>query len=239
MDGPPAQSLGVEPVDHDIMRQPPRRSEEPIITSALMWRVLTAAFVICTGTLAVFFSEYDTGADEAAIRHDTTMTFTTFVMFAMFFATACRSVTKSVFSMGFMGNPMFVLAVGASIGCQVAAVYLPLLQSVFHTVPLSLMDWARVLSVSSTVLIVDEIRKVFIRMSASPSASSTSSRLRARSASSAEKPPEGAAKLVGSTGGSASTGIYQRSGNSILGGFRSFVSRGNAPGEVVRKGGNL
>jgi Ca2+-transporting ATPase len=32
MDGPPAQSLGVEPVDHDVMRQPPRHAEEPIIT---------------------------------------------------------------------------------------------------------------------------------------------------------------------------------------------------------------
>jgi Ca2+-transporting ATPase len=164
MDGPPAQSLGVEPVDHDIMRQPPRRPEEPIITRPLMGRVLLAAFVIFVGTFAVFYSEYDIGADEAAIRHDTTMTFTTFVMFAMFFAAACRSVSKSVFTLGLTSNPMFLVAVGSSVACQVAAVYLPLLQSVFHTVPLSFADWTRVLTVSSSVLLVDELRKLVSRL---------------------------------------------------------------------------
>jgi hypothetical protein len=160
MDGPPAQSLGVEPVDHDIMKQPPRKSDEPIITPALALRVLMASSVVCTGTIAVFFSEYDVGADEAAIRHDTTMTFTTFVMFAMFFAWSCRSVTKSVFVLGVSGNPMFVLAVCGCVICQVAAIYFPTLQAVFHTVPLSFADWARVLGVSSTVLVADELRKL-------------------------------------------------------------------------------
>ena len=27
MDGPPAQSLGVEPVDPDVIRQPPRKGQ--------------------------------------------------------------------------------------------------------------------------------------------------------------------------------------------------------------------
>lgn len=32
MDGPPAQSLGVEPVDHDVLKQPPRNVNQPMIT---------------------------------------------------------------------------------------------------------------------------------------------------------------------------------------------------------------
>ncbi|KAF8262296.1 Ca-transporting ATPase [Lactarius quietus] len=32
MDGPPSQSLGVDPIDHDVMRKPPRKKDEPIIS---------------------------------------------------------------------------------------------------------------------------------------------------------------------------------------------------------------
>jgi len=70
------------------------------------------------------------------------MTFTTFVMFDMFFALACRSSTKSVLSLSLSSNPMFSAAVGGSVLGQLAVVYFPPLQAVFQTVPL-LADWAR------------------------------------------------------------------------------------------------
>lgn len=44
-------SLGVEPVDRDVMKQPPRKAESPIITRPLMVRVLTAALIIVSGTM--------------------------------------------------------------------------------------------------------------------------------------------------------------------------------------------
>lgn len=162
MDGPPAQSLGVEPVDHDVMRLPPRRSDEPIITNALLFRVAGAALIIMAGTLGVFWSEFTPGADALSVRHDTTMTFTTFVMFDMFFALACRSATKSALTLPLSANPMFSAAVGGSVLGQLGVIYFPPLQAVFQTVPLSLGDWARVLAVASTVLIADELRKAVI-----------------------------------------------------------------------------
>ena len=162
MDGPPAQSLGVEPVDHDVMRLPPRRADEPIITNSLLFRVVGAALIIMSGTLGVFWSEFTPGADELAVRHDTTMTFTTFVMFDMFFALACRSATKSALSLPLSSNPMFVAAVGGSILGQLGVIYFPPLQAVFQTVPLSFTDWAKILTVSSTVLVADELRKAVV-----------------------------------------------------------------------------
>lgn len=57
MDGPPAQSLGVEPVDHDILSQPPRNVKEPMITKELIINVLISASIIITGTLSVFIAE--------------------------------------------------------------------------------------------------------------------------------------------------------------------------------------
>lgn len=170
MDGPPAQSLGVEPVDHDVMRLPPRRSDEPIITNTLLFRVAGAALIIMAGTLGVFWSEFVPGADELAVRHDTTMTFTTFVMFDMFFALACRSATKSAFTLPLGSNPMFAAAVGGSVLGQLGVIYFPPLQAVFQTVPLSLGDWVRILSVASTVLIADELRKAVVFAAAAAAA---------------------------------------------------------------------
>lgn len=57
MDGPPAQSLGVEPVARDVIRQKPRNTSEPMITRHLIINVLLSALVIIGGTLWVFKRE--------------------------------------------------------------------------------------------------------------------------------------------------------------------------------------
>ena len=57
MDGPPAQSLGVEPVDRDVMNKPPRNLKNPMITRALILNVLLSASLIVTGTMWVFWRE--------------------------------------------------------------------------------------------------------------------------------------------------------------------------------------
>lgn len=60
---------------------------------------------------------------------------------------------------GLLSNRFFLYAVGGSLGGQLAVIYLSPLQAVFQTVPLSLSDWAYILSIASTVLVVDELRK--------------------------------------------------------------------------------
>lgn len=57
MDGPPAQSLGVEPVEKDVVRQKPRNTSEPMINKKLIVNVLMSALVIIGGTLWVFKKE--------------------------------------------------------------------------------------------------------------------------------------------------------------------------------------
>lgn len=96
MDGPPAQSLGVEPVDQDVLKQKPRNVKEPMISKSLIINVLLSAGLIILGTLYVFQREMEDGSGGKTKR-DTTMTFTCFVLFDMWNALSCRSQTKSVF----------------------------------------------------------------------------------------------------------------------------------------------
>jgi len=71
MDGPPAQSLGVEPVDRAVAKRPPRRASDSIIDSALMCRVLTSAALVVVGTLWVHAQEmphhHEAGGGAAAV----------------------------------------------------------------------------------------------------------------------------------------------------------------------------
>ena len=57
MDGPPAQSLGLEPVDHDVLKQPPRNVSQPMITKELVANVFLSAGIIILGTIFIFIRE--------------------------------------------------------------------------------------------------------------------------------------------------------------------------------------
>lgn len=161
MDGPPAQSLGVEPVDHEVMKKPPRKRTDKILTNEVLQRLLLSAFIIILGTVYVFIKEM--AEDSQVTSRDTTMTFTCFVFFDMFNALACRHATKSVFENGLFANKMFNYAVGLSLLGQMCAIYIPFFQQVFKTESLSLGDLIFLFFVSSTVLIADELRKYWIK----------------------------------------------------------------------------
>ena len=159
MDGPPAQSLGVEPVDPAIMNRPPRSKTARVLTKAVLTRVLTSASLIMLGTLAIYIHEMT--VDNIVTARDTTMTFTCFVFFDMFNALTCRSEGKSVLRGDLMpfGNRMFNLAVGGSLLGQMAVIYFPPLQRIFQTEALGLWDLVRLLGIASSVFWVDEGRK--------------------------------------------------------------------------------
>ncbi|KAI7898819.1 PMR1-type calcium-transporting P-type ATPase [Cokeromyces recurvatus] len=157
MDGPPAQSLGVEPVDPEIMKKPPRSRNANILTKPLLTRVLTAAVIVTLGTLFVYMSEM---SDGVVTNKDATMTFTTFVFFDMFNALACRSEKQSIFSLGFFTNRMFNIAVGGSIIAQMLVVYVPFFQAIFQTEPLSFYELSKIILITSTVFWVDEVKKM-------------------------------------------------------------------------------
>lgn len=158
MDGPPAQSLGVEKVDPDVMNRPPRRRNDPVLTKALVTRVLTSASIIMLGTMLVYSREM---LDGQVTRRDTTMTFTCFVFFDMFNALACRSESKSILAgeIGLLTNNLFNWAVSLSVLCQLLVVYFPWLQSTFQTEALGFFDLVRLVVLCSTVFWADELRK--------------------------------------------------------------------------------
>ena len=170
MDGPPAQSLGVEPVDKSLLSLPPRPRQARVLTPRLIRRVVQSGVVIMVGTLYVYISNLsseDLSSHKVSDR-DTTLTFTAFVLFDMFNALTCRSATKSVLMgeltlWGPKANKMFNLAVAGSLFGQLMVIYFPPLQGIFQTEALGLMDLTVLILLASTVFWVDEVRKWYSR----------------------------------------------------------------------------
>lgn len=162
MDGPPAQSLGLEPVDHEVLKKPPRHVKEQILTRSLMGNILLSAFVIICGTMWVFKMTMEDGRMTA---RDTTMTFTCFVFFDMFNALSSRSQERLISEIGFFSNKVFCVAVALSIVGQLAVIYLPPLQYIFQTESLAFQDLLFLAGLASSVFIICEAKKLLERHS--------------------------------------------------------------------------
>ncbi|XP_038662245.1 calcium-transporting ATPase type 2C member 2-like isoform X1 [Scyliorhinus canicula] len=160
MDGPPAQSLGVEPVDKDVINRPPRSVKDSIMNKGLIIKILFSAIIIISGTLFVYWKELPDGKISS---RTTTMTFTCFVFFDMFNALSCRSQTKSIFQIGLFRNRVFLYTVLGSLLGQMAVIYFPPLQKIFQTENLRALDLLFLMALASSVFFASEILKLIER----------------------------------------------------------------------------
>jgi Ca2+-transporting ATPase len=148
-DGLPAMALGVDRYDRDIMNRPPRNPMESVFSHGMTWRIGLNGTVIGLGTLFAFWIGLSTG-DLALAR---TIAFNTLVFFQLFYVFACRSEFHSILEVGLGTNPYLVGAVLLSAMLQLASVYVPFLQPVFHTVPLDVQHWGIILLISSAPIV--------------------------------------------------------------------------------------
>ncbi|KAF1086782.1 Calcium-transporting ATPase [Sporotomaculum syntrophicum] len=137
-DGLPAMALGVDPVDRESMRTRPISLQEMIFSRGLGRRIISSSFIMALLTLAVFSLAYLVGNNLDAAR---TMAFNTLVFVQLFYVFSCRSEHLTIRELGITSNPQLVWAVLISTLLQLSINYLPFLQPVFHTVPLSLSQW--------------------------------------------------------------------------------------------------
>lgn len=160
-DGAPALALGVDSASPDVMRRPPRRPNENIISRQMLGDLLLVATTMTAGTLLLFFM----AQIGASILHRRTMAFTTLILFQLFNALSARSESDSAFRDMF-SNHWLWLSILLSVGLQVILLNLPYLQFAFGVVSLSLTDWILCVSVASSTLWVSEIAKCVRRRSA-------------------------------------------------------------------------
>lgn len=159
MDGPPAMSLGVEPARPGIMDEPPRRVEAQVLTGGRLLRLFFLGLTMAVGTLGLYVHGRSEGPEYAL-----SLTFTTFVLFQFFNIFNARAEAGSAFNPRFFHNGWLWLSLAAVVGLQVLVVHWPPAQAVFRTTDLRLEDWGLAALVASSVLIVEEARKLVARV---------------------------------------------------------------------------
>ncbi len=148
--------LGLEPKHSNVLEQPPRRKKSGIVYRGMLLRIAFVALFMSLGTLLIFRWELPrVGLEEAR-----TIAFTLLVAFQWFNALNARSDQQSLFKLGLLSNRLLLGAIGLAILLQVMVIYTPPFQKLFYTVPLGLEDWAVIILIASSLLVVEELRKL-------------------------------------------------------------------------------
>ncbi|WP_407374521.1 calcium-translocating P-type ATPase, PMCA-type [Methanobrevibacter sp.] len=145
MDGPPAQTLGMEGEEENVMSRPPETGD--ILTRATLLQILLTGIVMAIGTIAVFAYELNTGAGKPKAM---TMAFTLFVLYQLFNAYNRKAKSKE-------SSKYLYIAILLSFILQVMIVYIPQLQIIFRTAPIGLVDWAAIIVIATTILLTEKI----------------------------------------------------------------------------------
>lgn len=133
-------------------------TQHNLIDTSLIVRMFFCGVPMALGSLFVFL--LFSSADVTLAR---TMTLLTLGMFQWFNAWNCRSETLSIFQLGWWSNKWLILATIVVVSLQILLLYVPVLQSIFSTVPLNGYQWLFAGVVSSTIIWIEEIRKWVVR----------------------------------------------------------------------------
>ena len=153
-DGLPAIALGIDPAEDDIMRQPPREKDESIFARGLVEKILVRGSLIGLCTLLSFMAGRYYGMNLDTCR---TLALCTLVMSQLIHVFECRSERHSLFEIKLFTNPWLIGAVSVSIVLICSVLYVPFLQTIFHTVALSLKQWLIVIFFSGIIAFINSV----------------------------------------------------------------------------------
>ena len=150
MDGPPAQTLGMESEEKNIMKRPPENGD--ILNRKVLARILISGIIMAIGTVSVFAWQLSVTNEKKAM----TVAFTLFVVYQLFNAYNCKADAEKPSKYLYMGIiTSFIL--------QILIIYTPQLEIIFKTQAIGLTDWIIILLVSSTIIISEKILNKVIK----------------------------------------------------------------------------
>lgn len=168
----PALALGVEPVEKTILERPPRKSDSKIMEGAFIRRYAISGLVIGLITIGTFvtnllFHGFKLGTtlaiDSTLYMQSATMAFVVLTLLQMVQALNSRSASMSFFKMKFFENLHLIAAIIFSVGATILLVQLPFFSRYIKTTPLTFTEWLLLSGAAFSILLFEEIRKVFIR----------------------------------------------------------------------------
>ncbi len=157
MDGPPALTLGLEPIRDDLMARRPTARNESIVSGAMLRRIAINGVFVCLVCLAQMGWDFlGVGAERSG-----TAIFTMFVFFQLFNAFNCRELGNQSIFRNFFRNRLMLVSFVICIGLQVVITQCG--GTVFDTVPLDAITWLKVIGTALSIVVLDEAVKLIGR----------------------------------------------------------------------------
>lgn len=157
-DGPPALALAVDPAARGLLRRPPRPKKAFLFDRFEMTLMPIQGIFLtisCLGAYYIVLHVFNESLDTAR-----TIAFSVMTLSQKFHALNCRSQTRSFFGLGPLTNPWLLASFAFVMALHMAILYVPALQTIFHTVPLSWRDWEFMIVISALPLVGMEIFKL-------------------------------------------------------------------------------
>jgi cation-transporting P-type ATPase F len=149
--------LVFEPKERNLMGRPPRDPKRPLLTVSLLSRIALVSLCILAGAFWLFFWELRAeGVTEAAAR---TAVVNIIVLVETAYLFNCRSLSESIFAIGWFTNRWAMAGSAAMLGAQLLFTYAPVMNSLFHTAPITAEAWLRIVAVACVTFITVEIEK--------------------------------------------------------------------------------
>jgi Ca2+-transporting ATPase len=157
-DGLPGLALAAEPAERGVMRRPPRPPQEGVFAQGLWQHALWVGLLI--GALCLGVQAWALANEH---EHWQTMVFTVLTLAQMAHVLAIRSERDSLFRQGVLSNTLLLGAVALTFLLQLATIYVPWLQPIFRTGPLTLAELSLCLALAAVVFVAVEIEKAVRR----------------------------------------------------------------------------
>jgi Ca2+-transporting ATPase len=165
-DGLPGLALAVEPAEKGTMKRAPFEPGESVLSRGIGRQIIWIGVLMGFVSLGVGYWAWSVDPDGAW----QTMIFTTLTLAQMGNALAIRSSRDSIFKIGFRSNPAMLWAVLLTFALQLAVIYVPFLQNLFNTQPLTALELGISLVFSTVVFWAVEMEKWIIRRRSSEEA---------------------------------------------------------------------
>ncbi len=153
-------TLAFEPKEPDIMQRLPRDPKSSILTPMVMWRILLVGALISIGAFGLFELELISGTSIAEAR---TVVVNVIIMIELFYLFNSRSLTQSIFQIGVFSNPWVIIGAVGMFFLQLLFTYVPVMNKLFSSAPISLNSWGRILGVASISYIIVMCVKLLTR----------------------------------------------------------------------------
>lgn len=168
-----ALALAFEPSEPDVMRRPPRKPGEPLLSRFFIWRIGFVSLLLFAATFGIFLWMRQNGADLATAR---TAAVNMLVMLEVAYLFNARFIVNSSLGRaGALGNRYALLAAVLVILLQLVYTYLPLSERLFGTAPIGAATWISIGGLAAAVFLVIELEKAFMRRYVAPTRASDAS----------------------------------------------------------------